>query len=434
MKWRGVEGIFRYNYLGDGAERLFDLVDNQDGPDYISFEKYSSDGLWGFGDRAGANVVAGYQESFQKDFIYGNEMLGTSTWAAIHYSGDQGTDGLFNRNGVLYYFSNTLDNAQAIFDNGFAGNGLNGFFTQRVNARNNIFWARKISWTGVPQMEFAEFATIILDATTNLMRSGTFSITTPILGDIWQNGTANGWPSQCDNTCAWPLAVPLNIHLYGLSASNYLTTATQPYDATTFIPPAGSAAIGAGTANTSSPLNVMPVRWQYSVATGALTARRDLLTIGAADPATGGVLIAATPTFSPAAGNYSSTQNVSIGSSTPGSTIYYTTDGSTPTTNSQSYSGPISVSSSKTISAIAVASGYSNSPVATASYVINQGQVATPAFSPAAGTYTSAQQVAISTTTAGATIYYTTKARRPLPVRLSTAGRSQFRQREPFRQ
>ena len=430
IKWRGVEGIFRYNYLGDGATRLFDLVDNQDGPDYMTFERYFSNGQWGYGDRAGANVIAAYQESSQKDFIYGNEMLSTSSEAAIHYAGDQGTPGIFNRSGVLYFFSNTVDDAQKIFDNGFAGNGLNSFFTQRINARNNIFWARKIAWTGLPHMEFAEFAPIILDTTTNLMRSGTFSIATPILGDTWQNGTVTGWPSICDNTCAWPLAIPIEKHLYGLTAGNYLTTATQPYDGTTFIPPSGSAAIGAGTANTSSPLDIMPVRWQYSVATGALTLRRDPQTIGAADAGNGTVPNAATPTFSPAAGTYGSTQTVSISSSTPGSTIYYTIDGSTPTTSSQSYSGQITVSSSKTVSAIAIASGYNNSPAGSASYVITLGQVAKPTFSPAGGTYTSSQQVAISANTAGATIYYTTNGTTPTtsssvysgPISISSSG------------
>jgi hypothetical protein len=413
VKWRGVEGIFRYNMLGDGAQRLFDLVDNQDGPAYITFEKYIGDGLPGYGDTAGANVIAAYQESFQKDFIYGNEMFGTSSEAAVHYAGDQGTPGLFNRNGVLHFFSNTLDDAQIIFDNGFAGNGLNTYFPQRVSARNNILWARTVSWTGLLHMSFAEFSPIILDATTNLMRSGTFSISTPILGDTWSNGTATGWPSECDGSCLWPLSVPLQTHLYGLTAANYLSTSTQPYDATTFVPPSGSAAIGAGTELSGNPESYMPVRWQFSVATGALTPRLDPLTIGASDPATSGTPVAAKPTFSPGSGTYSSTQTVTISSSTPGATIYYTTDGSMPTTASQSYSGPVTVSQSETISAIAVASGYANSPIASATYVITLGLVATPTFNPAGGTYTTTQQVTLSTTTAGATIYYTTNGATP---------------------
>ena len=52
---------------------------------------------------------------------------------------------------------------------------------------------------------------------------------------------------------------------------------------------------------------------------------------------------AATPTFSPAAGSYASAQSVTISTATGGATIYYTLDGSTPTTSSAVYSGAITV-------------------------------------------------------------------------------------------
>src|SRR5579859_4335997 len=78
----------------------------------------------------------------------------------------------------------------------------------------------------------------------------------------------------------------------------------------------------------------------------------------------------ATPTFNPTAGTYSSTQMVSISDATTGSTIYYTTDGSTPTTSSTQYTGQITVSSTMTIEAMATASGMTNSIVATATYTI----------------------------------------------------------------
>ncbi len=412
VKWRGIEGIFRYNYLGDGAERLFDLVENQDGAQYMMFDPYFE--LYGYGDRAGANVVAAYQESFQKDFIYGNVMFGSSAEAQIHYADDQGLAQMSNRNGILHFYSNTIDNAQLVFDNGEWGMAGNTYYQARIDARNNILWARSTAWTGVINMAFATTPAIILDAKTNLMRAGTFSIQTPIMGETGQSPAGTGWRSVCDpSPCAWPLQVPIDPHLYGLSAANYLSTSTQPYDSSTLVPLNGSAAVGAGTALDGNPLSYMPVRWQYSIATGALALRRDPLTIGAEDSSEGSVPTAATPTFSPSSGTYSTTQTVLISSSTPGATIYYTTDGSTPTTGSQSYSGPITVSASETLSAIAVATGYNNSPVGSASYVITLGQVAAPIFNPAGGTYTSTQQVSISTTTAGATIYYTTNGQTP---------------------
>ena len=124
---------------------------------------------------------------------------------------------------------------------------------------------------------------------------------------------------------------------------------------------------------------------------------------------------ASTPTFSPAAGAYTSAQAVTISDATSSATIYYTTNGTTPTTSSTQYSGPITVSSTDTLEAIAVAQGDTNSAVASAAYTINSSlpSVSTPTFSPAPGTYTSAQTVTISDATSDATIYYTTDGTTP---------------------
>ena len=78
----------------------------------------------------------------------------------------------------------------------------------------------------------------------------------------------------------------------------------------------------------------------------------------------------ATPTFDPAAGTYTSAQNVTINSTTEGATIYYTTNGEDPTTSSSVYSSAINVSTNTTIKAIAVKDGNNNSAVATATYQI----------------------------------------------------------------
>jgi len=80
---------------------------------------------------------------------------------------------------------------------------------------------------------------------------------------------------------------------------------------------------------------------------------------------------AAEPAFSPVAGTYTAAQTVTITDTTPNATIYFTTDGSTPTTSSTVYSSPITVSSTETLNAIATASGYSTSPIASALYTID---------------------------------------------------------------
>ncbi len=78
----------------------------------------------------------------------------------------------------------------------------------------------------------------------------------------------------------------------------------------------------------------------------------------------------ATPTFSPAGGSYTSAQSVSLSCATAGASIFYTTDGSTPTASSALYATPITVASTTTIKAIATSAGRTNSNIATATYTI----------------------------------------------------------------
>ena len=84
----------------------------------------------------------------------------------------------------------------------------------------------------------------------------------------------------------------------------------------------------------------------------------------------GSASVVATPTFSPQGGTYTSAQSVTISTTTSGATIYYTTNGTTPTSNSNRYTGAITVSSTTTIKAIAIKDGVS-STVATATFVIS---------------------------------------------------------------
>ena len=122
----------------------------------------------------------------------------------------------------------------------------------------------------------------------------------------------------------------------------------------------------------------------------------------------------AAPAFSPVAGTFSTAQSVTLASTTTGATIRYTTDGSTPTASTGTiYSAAIAVNATTTIKAIAYKTGMNDSDVSSATYTINLLTVADPSFTPAAGTYTSAQSVAITSNTTGATIRYTTDGTTP---------------------
>jgi len=111
----------------------------------------------------------------------------------------------------------------------------------------------------------------------------------------------------------------------------------------------------------------------------------------------------ATPAFNPPGGNYSSTQSVTISDATAGATIYYTIDGTTPTTSSAVYSSAITVSSTETLEAIATATGYSTSAVATAAYevqVIATTTTPTVTVTPASSSITTAQSLSVTVTVA----------------------------------
>jgi hypothetical protein len=78
-------------------------------------------------------------------------------------------------------------------------------------------------------------------------------------------------------------------------------------------------------------------------------------------------------TFQPPAGTYNAAQQVTLADTDTAATIYYTTDGSTPTAASNVYAGPITVAGSLTINAIAIDPKMNNSNIATAAYVIQAG-------------------------------------------------------------
>lgn len=92
---------------------------------------------------------------------------------------------------------------------------------------------------------------------------------------------------------------------------------------------------------------------------------------------------------------------VTIASSTPGSTIYYTTNGSDPdpSDNEQKYTKPITVTTPITVKAIAVRAHYTSSSVVSKACTV---QVATPTISGNGTNFT------ITCATDGATIYYET--------------------------
>jgi len=127
--------------------------------------------------------------------------------------------------------------------------------------------------------------------------------------------------------------------------------------------------------------------------------------------ATYNIVTPAQPGFNPGATTYYAPISVTMVDGTSCASIYYTLNGATPTTASSLYTGPITISSTATLSAIAVCPGGSPSVVTSGTFTVSS--PAKPIFATAAGAYTAPLSVAIAESTPCASIYYTTNGATP---------------------
>jgi murein DD-endopeptidase MepM/ murein hydrolase activator NlpD len=181
------------------------------------------------------------------------------------------------------------------------------------------------------------------------------------LTGVWSNGVSPAATPGSDTT-----ASGVNLH------SGHVMSVHMTYDGTTLTWTITDSAVGKSfTKSVTIDIPSFTGNSAYvgfTGGTGGLTAVQDIRTWTYTSPIN--TQEVAMPTFSPAAGTYSSPQTVTISDATTGATIFYTTDGSTPTTSSTQYTGPITVNSTTSIEAIATASGMTNSQVASATYTI----------------------------------------------------------------
>ena len=78
------------------------------------------------------------------------------------------------------------------------------------------------------------------------------------------------------------------------------------------------------------------------------------------------------PVITPDGGNVFDTQNITLSCATEGAAIYYTTDGTEPTSSSTLYTGPFTLNESATVKAIAVKEDYDNSQVVAANFNVTK--------------------------------------------------------------
>ncbi len=123
------------------------------------------------------------------------------------------------------------------------------------------------------------------------------------------------------------------------------------------------------------------------------------------------------PSFSITQGTYNHDLIVTLACSTTDAIIHYSTNGTDPNSSSKIFTmeSPIEISghgTNITIKAIAIKNN-SSSQISLSNYIINYDQAVSPVFSNTGGIVTSAQTVAITTTTADSEILYTTDGTNP---------------------
>lgn len=116
------------------------------------------------------------------------------------------------------------------------------------------------------------------------------------------------------------------------------------------------------------------------------------------------------PTISSVSRTFSDSMSVSMSCTTEGAVIRYTTDGSEPTDNSPAYTTPVTLTKTATVKAKGFKSGSTPSDTASVTYTA---KVATPALSPAPGTFSSPTSVSMSCATQGTAIRYTIDGTEP---------------------
>ena len=251
---------------------------------------------------------------------------------------------------------------------------------------------------------------------------GTFATAVSTTGVVYMWGS-NTSGEQGDGTITTPAPVP-----HAISGANYDWKAATP----TLSVPSGTYAatqtvtvqnVLAGVDMHYSTTGVDPTLAEPTVAIGGTIAVTQSQTLKVkawkapmpvSDTATAVYTLKPTaPVMTPVAGTYATLQTVALSASPADASLYYTLDGTTPTSASTPYSSPFTVLTSRTLKAIAIKAGWATSDVATGVYTYNFGTLTAPTVTPAAGSYTTSVDVTMTSAQFGTTIRYTTDGSAP---------------------
>ncbi|MDB5085699.1 MAG: hypothetical protein JWN30_2585 [Bacilli bacterium] len=206
-------------------------------------------------------------------------------------------------------------------------------------------------------------------ATNGTLYSGPFSVssTTTVKAVAYTSTTTS--PVSIGTYTIWAAAPTLSPAGGTYSASQSVTisspnsSATIRYTTDGSTPSLANGTLYTGPVKVSANTTLRAIAFSSGLSPSNITSGDYTITIASG---------AAAPTFSPGGGTYFGVQTVTMSSSTPGGSIYFSTDGSIPSeTDGTLYTAPLKISSDTTLNAITYASGLSDSPVASASYIMS---------------------------------------------------------------
>jgi hypothetical protein len=281
IKSRGLQGVIRYNYLGDGPDRQMDLVDVKAGAPYMSYSGYLSGGAASYkathtSESYPADQLAAEQEAWNTHYVYGNIYQNSVSVAPIHFAADTAGAEL-SRKGSMYWYNNTFYQTSCarcgtlwtLFDTS-AGTGT--FLPQTefptVQSFNNIVWMDN---TIKPTFQWNNYSAFIGVSGRNLMPTAWGSNDT-------NGGTGSGW-NIANTTNAYQNSTNLAAHITGFTNTNLITTSTIPFDPTSWV----LSADVAGGATVPSAVCQMPARFAYLPNLGFAVARISTPNVGATD-------------------------------------------------------------------------------------------------------------------------------------------------------
>lgn len=284
LKSRGIQGIIRYNYLGDGASRQMDLVDVLDASPLMSFESFLSGGANSIhalnaSDTYPADLMAAEQEAWNWHFVYGNIYDNGSSSAPIHFSEDH-NGGEPSRKGSLFWYNNTfheklcagcVGQKWTLFDTSSGGGNFSSHVEwQTVQAYNNIIWMDDPT---KPVFQWNNFNAFIGVAGKNLLTAnwGTNDTT---------GGPGTGWNND-PNPLGYQGASNLGSHLTGFTGTNLMTATSMPFDVNTWILNSNTP----GSMALPSAVCQMPTRFAYLPSLGYAVPRVSTPNVGATDTA-----------------------------------------------------------------------------------------------------------------------------------------------------